>query len=315
MPLLGGRLTGALEEQLEGIDPEHRLSAAYVHGVVAAGREGALGLRVSEHMALGDGGLLDFLMTSAPTPRAALALAHSHMRLLSDVHQPTLLVDGAHARWCMESRVEAPRALDDFLVAFLLRNHVLRWHASIANDLTFSFRRGQPKDSEPYRRTFGAAIRFEAAATAIGFPAWYLDVPLPHRNRRLHAVLRRAADDALSRLPAVDSSSERVRAAITEQLAIGRLSLASVARTLGQHPRTLSRALLREGTTFQALVARARRDAALHWLGKDLTLAEVARRSGFHSKAPFHRSFRRWTGQTPQSYRRKQHGELALPLR
>ncbi|MET0283143.1 MAG: helix-turn-helix domain-containing protein [Polyangiales bacterium] len=315
LPHLGERLADTLDEQLEGLEPERRLHASYVHALLecAARRDPAVGVLASEQMALGDAGLLDFLMTSAATPRAALAVARSHQRLLGDVHQLSLQVEGEHACVWLEARVETPRVVEDFMIACLLRNHVLRWNQ--LGELRIWSTRMPPRELPPYQRAFPTArLHFEAARAGIGFPASWLEVPLRQRNRRLHAVLRRAADSELAKLPAIESTTERVLRALRAQLGAGELAMPNVARSLDQHPRTLRRALLREGTTFQALVARARKDAALHWLGRDdLSLEEVARRSGFQSKAPFHRSFRRWTGDTPQSYRRKQHGELPLP--
>lgn len=302
LSVLNERLSAAPDS----FEPEQRLQASYVHALLGCARGGdapALALAASEAMVVGDAGLLDFLMTTAATPAAALEVARSHVRLLSDVHEFALEAHGGRALLRVETRFETPRVVDDFVTACLLRNHVLRWHAD-ARDIVVYFRGGSAEHAFA-----DVSPSFGAEQCGIGFPAWLLDVPLRRRNRRLHAVLRRAADSELARLPARESMTERVLRVLRTQLGEGPFSVASVARALQQHPRSLSRALLREGTTFQLLVARARKDAALHWLSDSkLTLAEVARRSGFHSKAPFHRSFRDWTGDTPSRYRRKQHG-------
>jgi len=49
-----------------------------------------------------------------------------------------------------------------------------------------------------------------------------------------------------------------------------------------------------------------RRDMSMRYLedGK-LTLAEIAYLLGYSEPSPFHRAFKRWTGSTPQSLRRK----------
>lgn len=317
LDVLGDRLPGSLREQLEAYEPERRLHATYVHSLLeCAARladDPAIGLAASELTVAGDGGMFDFLMTSAPTAGAALELARTHVRLLSDVHELSLMVRGSRAFVRIHTRCAAPRAADDFVAACLLRNHVLRWHPDAAREVEVWLQHAAPQDLKPYRRALGELpLHFSGEQSGIGFPSWLLGVPLRKRDRRLHAVLRRAAETELAKLPERESTSELVSRALRTQLGDGSVSMAGVGRALRLHPRTLSRLLAREGTNFQVLVARARKDAALHWLSNsELTLVEVARLSGFQSKAPFHRSFRRWTGETPQSYRRKQLGELA----
>lgn len=253
----------------EPLDPDRRLHATYVHSLIGVRRSGLDG----------EAGLLDFLLSSAATVRAALESAETYLRLWSDLHQLSLEVREDRAIVRLRSTLPTPARIDELLMSCLLRHHVYSWHAQ-------------------------AEAVVHVASGSFDFPTWLLDLSLRRRNRRLHAVLRHAADRMLATLPVCVSFSERVDHCLRE--ALHDASLARVARELEVHPRTLSRALLREGTTFQALVARARKDAALHWLGDaQLTLTEVARRSGFQSKAPFHRSFRRWTGQTPASYRRQ----------
>ena len=52
-----------------------------------------------------------------------------------------------------------------------------------------------------------------------------------------------------------------------------------------------------------------RRRTALRYVGgHDLGLTEIAFLLGFSQTAPFHRAFKRWTGQTPLEYRRSRRG-------
>ncbi len=71
-------------------------------------------------------------------------------------------------------------------------------------------------------------------------------------------------------------------------------------------PRTLKRQLAATGTTFQAVLDELRRDRALMLLDRaELTLDEVADRLGYSDTANFTRAFKRWTGQTRRSSRRR----------
>ena len=76
---------------------------------------------------------------------------------------------------------------------------------------------------------------------------------------------------------------------------------------------TLRRRHKREGTTFQQLKDDARCEAACLCLNRqDLSINEVALQMGFTDPSAFHRSFKKWTGQTPGQYRaslRRDHRE------
>jgi AraC-like DNA-binding protein len=80
-----------------------------------------------------------------------------------------------------------------------------------------------------------------------------------------------------------------------------------LARALGLSERTLSRRLDAEGTSFRAILDGLRRQTATALLRDPaLGIAEVAFVLGYSEPTAFHRSFKRWTGMTPLSYRREQ---------
>jgi AraC-like DNA-binding protein len=67
---------------------------------------------------------------------------------------------------------------------------------------------------------------------------------------------------------------------------------------------TLRRRLKREGTTFQQLKDDARCEADKLCLNRqELSINEVALQMGFTDPSAFHRSFKKWTGQTPGQFR------------
>jgi AraC-like DNA-binding protein len=73
---------------------------------------------------------------------------------------------------------------------------------------------------------------------------------------------------------------------------------------LNMSARTLRRRLEKEGTSYQRIKDNARRDMAISMLSRDrLTVSEVAEQVGFSDPSAFHRSFKKWTGQSPGSYR------------
>jgi AraC-like DNA-binding protein len=68
----------------------------------------------------------------------------------------------------------------------------------------------------------------------------------------------------------------------------------------------MSRRLEREGTSFAEEFDHARRERALTYLNDgEAPLKELSSRLGFSHVESFHRAFRRWTGETPTTYRKR----------
>jgi AraC-like DNA-binding protein len=63
--------------------------------------------------------------------------------------------------------------------------------------------------------------------------------------------------------------------------------------------RTLQRRLREEGTSFAAIVDALRREMALAYLDRRVSIPEVAQLLGYADTTAFHHAFRRWTGSSP----------------
>ena len=81
-------------------------------------------------------------------------------------------------------------------------------------------------------------------------------------------------------------------------------ALSDVAAQLAMGPRTMQRRLAERDKTYQALVDEARRQMAQKLVaGSSYSLSEIAFLTGFSEQSAFTRAFKRWSGQTPGSYR------------
>ena len=98
--------------------------------------------------------------------------------------------------------------------------------------------------------------------------------------------------------------STRVRQILVEDLGQSVLTVDAVATALAVSRRTLTRRLAEEGTSFRHLLDDVRADFARALL-KDpsLSIGDIAFFLQYSEPAAFHRSFRRWTGNTPQAFR------------
>jgi AraC-like DNA-binding protein len=130
--------------------------------------------------------------------------------------------------------------------------------------------------------------------------------PLPSADTALSAIVRRRLDQVLpeSAEPSSALLSARVRRRLIEDLGQTKLTADSIAKALAMSRRTLTRRLGEEGTSFRAVLDDVRAELARALLqDRSLSIADVAFFLQYSEPAAFHRSFRRWTGETPQNYR------------
>ena len=81
-------------------------------------------------------------------------------------------------------------------------------------------------------------------------------------------------------------------------------SLNAITRQLGISERTLRRRLKSVGTSYNEILKEMRAAAAKDLLqNKMVTVDRVAAQLGYSESANFRHAFKRWTGQSPQSYR------------
>jgi len=102
----------------------------------------------------------------------------------------------------------------------------------------------------------------------------------------------------------INSITYRIRELLGDDFRLEMPSFEELTELLGMSARTLRRRLEKEGTSYQRIKDNARRDVAIALLSRDgLTVSEVAEQLGFSDPSAFHRSFKKWTGQSPGSYR------------
>ncbi|AKU18597.1 AraC family transcriptional regulator [Luteipulveratus mongoliensis] len=153
-----------------------------------------------------------------------------------------------------------------------------------------------------YESFFGVPVR-------VGRPAALLRVPLSLASQPLTDIDTNVRQLALAflaeRAPeAPNSLAPRVHSAVQQSLGTTPPEIASVARLLALHPRTLQRRLAAEGTSFAAIVDDVRRNAASRYLTTtDMPMSQVAGLLGLSEQSALTRCCRRWWNTTPSAVR------------
>jgi AraC-like DNA-binding protein len=99
--------------------------------------------------------------------------------------------------------------------------------------------------------------------------------------------------------------SERVATVLARDLATAAPTVEQIAAELGTSARSLHRQLAAEGTSYQRVLDDLRRDQAIRAVGDGEPFKAIAAAVGFADPRAFRRAFKRWTGATPQQFRRR----------
>ena len=163
-----------------------------------------------------------------------------------------------------------------------------------------------PENPQKYEELFHCPVYYEQANDLLYFDSACLAWPVVHTQHSLREFLRTAPYQMLimDSHPDTDNLSAQVKAMIGHDFSEGFPSFEMISSALAMSAPTLRRRLKREGTTFQQLKDEARCEAAKLCLNRhDLSINEVALQMGFTDPSAFHRSFKKWTGQTPGQFR------------
>ena len=129
---------------------------------------------------------------------------------------------------------------------------------------------------------------------------------MPAADQGLYQIMQRYFQGIMDEMPEDPGVLPSVRKAIAESMRDGDPNLTQIAKKMAMSPRTLQRQMKEHATNFKNVMDDTRRRFAVSYL-KDRrnTLAEIAFLLGYSESAAFTRAFKRWTGFTPQAYRRQ----------
>jgi len=163
----------------------------------------------------------------------------------------------------------------------------------------------QPKFTAGIRHFFPCPVTYEEPVNSVTFSSRHLDAELVRDEDDLHEFLKLAPYYmVIEPHEATRSITHRIREILGDDFREEMPSFEELTGLLNMSARTLRRRLEKEGTSYQRIKDNARRDVAITMLSRDgMTVSEVAEMVGFSDPSAFHRSFKKWTGQSPGSYR------------
>jgi AraC-like DNA-binding protein len=200
-----------------------------------------------------------------------------------------------------QNRPVADEAIEAFCITMMvLFRHMINPSLS---PISVEFEHKKDISPEPYETFFHAPVSFSQPVTRLRFPADLLDRPVLFSNPQLAQVLDEWIENYLADA-SDDLLSTKVKAYIFKHLALGEMGQNDAAKFLCVSVRSLQRKLSEEGTTYSELLDDCRHSLALKYISRrNIPITEIAFLLGFSDQSNFSRSFKRWTGTTPQKYR------------
>ncbi|MEV0708457.1 AraC family transcriptional regulator [Nocardia aurea] len=300
--------TGLSRDSLTGSSAEitARQELRIVRNLVRrCGREPGLGALAGSRSHLSLAGPWGLAMLSSRTVREVIEVARRYLDAAFVFGRLTFEEGAGEARLYLDDS-EIPPELRTFLTERALAGIRTIGRELFSADIPLArieFQHPAPASTAIHRQVFGVTPVFGARRTMVVFDRMYVDLPLPRPSEWARAACEQLCRDMLARRHVRTGVAGSVRdllirdpGAIPDQIA--------VASEMFMSPRTLSRRLNHEGTSFRALLDEVRQTLSEELLTHtDMTTEQLAARLGYAEAASFIRAFRRWKGCPPQEFR------------
>ncbi|MEM1235454.1 MAG: AraC family transcriptional regulator ligand-binding domain-containing protein [Pseudomonadota bacterium] len=309
VPLLAG--TSLTAKELA--EPDCLISAVdqlrvYQNGLAMSEARG-LGLRFGRRLTTAAHGPIGFMMMSSPNLIEALqGLAQflptraNYILLRLQVHEDVVEIQAGQ-------RLPVSNEISRFLAETMFASfHQIASHITGQDlgGLEAHMRHARPAYFPLYEELAPLTYQFEAEVDRILMPKALCFAPNAQADSQAFRIAQRHCEEMLHQS---QQGKGKPTSHCVEQMMLtarpGTVSAESVAQELLVSPRTLARRLEAEGTSFREIKEAVLSRQAMALLGDArLSTEAIAALLNFHDSASFRRSFKRWTGQTPSTFRR-----------
>ncbi|WP_317929533.1 AraC family transcriptional regulator [Halioxenophilus sp. WMMB6] len=218
--------------------------------------------------------------------------------------QLALTESGAYANYQMQADPQFPLSTWVYEQHLMVNHRFLCWLLGVQIPLIrVNLHYPQPAHSQEYHYLFHSEIRFQQVRTEMLFDRKLLALPTIRTQDSLETYLHHFPYRLLQ-APNRDSSyTTQIRGYLKNALP-QHAGYDEIAESLNLTPQTLRRRLACEGADFRQIKNELLRDLAISQLQtSDADIKTIAYQLGFSEPSAFIRSFRRWTGCTPSSYK------------
>jgi AraC-like DNA-binding protein len=174
------------------------------------------------------------------------------------------------------------------------------------NPLRVTFTHARNSDLREVHHLLQCPVDFAQAVDTWVLPQRVMDLPIVSGDSRLLQILTAHADYLLAERHSASALQSTVVNQLVDLLPSGETRAAAVAQRLGMSPRSFTRHLAEEGTTFGEILERLRQRLASRYLADNrISSQQIAWLLGYSDPSAFTHAYKRWTGTTPRRARKR----------
>lgn len=271
--------------------------------------EPGFSIRVGQRMILDDYGVLGLAWKTCLSPRDMFKRCERFFVLMTDTQIFKIEDEGDGGTGSIYIYRDAPRrgieiSNESSVVATM--TVINKITGAPIRPISVSFAHPAPERIDLYEDYFTCEVRFNSKYNKLIFRSEDLDTKTLKADKSINRFLmERLQEKADGVEVSADKLINDTRNLIRDALPSGIPGAPEVSRHLGMSSRTLSRRLSEKGYTYRELVQDIQQRISTELLDNTSeTVSEIAFQTGFSEQSAFNRAFKRWTGQSPLSYRK-----------
>lgn len=252
--------------------------------------------------------LIGFIMINCSTPEEALGKYIEFQKLTNDTVNIQILQNKDYTSFEVTIK-DNDLNNDTHHVDFYMAGSLSYWQALTGiqvQAIKAQFTHPTPADISEYERVFNCQLVFNGERNVLHIPTKFMIIPNLHPNRELLMFFEKNVDDFYREMTAEGTFTDKVRKKIIELNSTVISSESEIAKHFVMSASSLQNRLKEEGTTFLEIRDSLRKEKAMEYLkDRNISIKEISYLLGFSEPSAFHRSFKKWTSETPNGWRLK----------
>lgn len=299
---------GIKEEELtqEGTLISFDQSMVIIDNALTLSGDSALGLAIGRQESLSDLGMLGYAIASCKNGWDALRIAESYFQTTTNLTHVQMNFGENECRRYSRPTHQVSEHLFRFLVDEDLSGHVKLTRDFLDESyapLAVHFAYPEPDNLSLYQDFFRCPLVFDAPVSQVLIQQTDLERTNQSYNPVTESLAIKLCDEMLLQQDSNRSLVGKVHLALL-RTPEKYPSIQEVAEQLAMSERSLRRRLTELNTSYKEIFNTVRQELALRYLqDSNLAMEDIAQLVGFSDSTSFYRSFKKWTGKAPSSYR------------
>ena len=269
------------------------------------------GLYHGSHFQPADMGLVGFLVLNAPTAKNALESYCHYQKIYGeglriDTHVSDDKIDITFVPNPEIENAIGPTIFYSHMSAFIA---TINWLLSRKlKPLKVNISEKKPNKLihiDEFEKIYGNKITFSAKKYSLIYDEKDFNTNILTNNPELYLLFKHRAEKIIEQFGSQEKFQSIVATSLLKSLDSGKANLDTISSQLHKSKRTIQRLLKAEDTSFQEVLNGVREKSAKYYLETtSLNIDEITYLLGFSEASAFRKSFKKWTKNSPEQYRK-----------